>query len=1094
MERVAAVDARNALRLHQYLDKTLRPAGPDRLRNVLQTLDTPPVYQPAETLLFTENTEVSLRRWLDDTVRNRSDGKSMPSVRAFAAQVLCQLEELRQLHEPFGFFRHNRLTLDAVVVSPPGAADARLVYAGAVGADKRRDAVIPLAATRNRRALIRDLGAAVVRDGAGTTLSARPWRVASAVSVYGDDAFSFVSDLHAHVSALHTDVPDGKRPKQLLSELQSLHALVEEQRALAAIRDFAPLEGVVNTDGSARLRDPDAGVIRSLLAHAFFRSVVREKVVPPPPTPAELAAASARTAIAALTEEQVRTMPSDEIYSLASALGVDIDEDMRGIIGSRGMVFELLRAAAGGYGAVSGGEEEEEEDEPERIVFVITAETDELLDRVGSLTEAQVAALPRDDLVAMGEAAGADVWHGAAFTNPDASPAEKLLALRTALEETEANATLVSEKQLAAIGAAEKLTREEFDAMSIGDIRALSDRIVQGNIAGGSTRSAMYKRLQAVIDAMYDDNVVRIPDVQMRAMSYIAYMTVDDISWMSDDQVYALAESIGVERDKDMELHIGVMGSRKEALARMHSEIDSIYRLGGGFIVGTEGPEHAMRGDFGRDVDEVIAEASAQGYGRKTEAAEAPAPGATIVLDRPARDVIALRDADDADREAAIARAVEEWRARKAARKAKRESELAASRASAVAAEGLAALRRAEHAAAAAAGTTVAPERVIAPRERDARGRARASLFSTGPLPAAAPPGESTQTPMLLDAPIGYSITAPTGLLERAICYALIDGAGAVHQLVSMRAFHSRDNEPDSLMALMRSAQAAMPDAVLDRRTLMAGAIWPDFPLRMADTNEAVRAYQQLLEPISPSDASYLSEDQEFALQPGKALRYAVAAIYKGSPAWLLTLMGVSRRTIAHAQQLYADRVSQPRTHYHFMLATGDQPTSEVCALSAKAAREWMQLALTTRNVFFVGKMWHMIEDSFSAAHTDRDAPELSPPYGAVRRAIFFGNQNDHVHGELESFNAVNTKGSEPWRRARWSEAPLHRVLHFFYTTLIALAAEPALDLDQRLAEFDAIMRDQVFRYVPTSEPPRRYPKRGLLEPRLSRMAVPMNK
>jgi len=249
---------------------------------------------------------------------------------------------------------------------------------------------------------------------------------------------------------------------------------------------------------------------------------------------------------------------------------------------------------------------------------------------------------------------------------------------------------------------------------------------------------------------------------------------------------------------------------------------------------------------------------------------------------------------------------------------------------------------------------------------------------------------------------ICFAITAPTSVLEDVASRA-VGGLGAVHQMVSARAW-----------AEAVAANGAVDQ--LDAADCVAGVIFNDFPAD--DEEDAARTYARTtLEPIAPADAPYIA-DRRFLWQPSRNERWAAAAAYKNVPTVLMTLAGVHHEAMEHARRMLAQRTAASRVNYHFLRASSAEADAEVVERAVATARRWFRLAVLRRRLFLLGHVWHMVEDSFSPAHTDRLVERTTDaPYGRVQRIYFFGDQTDHMHSSRESWAAVASSTDATARR-----------------------------------------------------------------------------
>jgi len=1062
-------EAASALAIHRYMDRTVRDAAPERLRNVLRTVHAPlqqawpqPLDGAIGVPVLVEPIEGSARQWIDEIVAHRLDGKSMLSVRSLAAQVLCQLEELRQIQEPSGMLRHNALTLDAVAVSAPsdhmaGGEHVHLVYRKVVGATEQLDARIPMAATRHRRALIHGFGRAVLLGTDGQLIARGSGAMSRPVSMYGDDAFRFLEDLRAHLERRYTEMapPEEEaarhmkfladvRPAKLLDELRSLMKLVEQERAHAAATERKPIPPILDATGRIvknfldaagrqAIAPPDAGVVRRLLTHAFFRPVVggapsrkrrggggakRPKAARPLTPDAD---GGARRAALLADVPPVLLSAFKRVPTPAIDGAKELMRDDAGVQVSPGEFARLVAMMLSDKAV--GSDLEAERDaamEGRKLdyipVFVISDKLDALYDRVDPetesadpLDEAAIIAKPRDKVYKYGAKFNIDRKEmDAIFARAEAEGTHPHVAalerMREIIEDMYDAGIVVPQRTMDAIYEADALRLNQVMGMPAGTVLALGERMgIEDMREHMATAETQYASIQQRVAEVLGNSV--IVDDEMRAGLYRAMrLTRADIEAMPLAELGVLFRSINATM-------------KRSALGDNAPNYDALYAA----------MQRAIENVFVDALDDSTESASDDDAA--SESGEGAPKSPPVFFDTRVGKVDFYDSEDDSSYVESGA-----------------EDDSYDTDADADADAG------------------------AMPRT----GRRRAA-------DAAAP------SDMQTDARIGYSITAPTGLIEHAICAMVADGMGAVHQTVTARAFYSDGKGGQDLKDLQAAAQAAAPDAVLDEETLVSGVIWPDFPVHVdAEDRASVARYVALMVPIAECDAPYMREFARFRRQPSKALRYALAARYKGVPDWLMRIGGIDQTTIDQARQLLADRTAEMRTHYHFMLNRFEEQmaragnrqgaTRSVCAAATQTLVKWMRVALESRTVFPVGQSFHTIEDSFSAAHTKRVGPSDGRRYGAVLEAFYFGNQNDHSHGQLESFAAINRPGTEPHARAEWSKRPLHDVLAWFYRTLAEISAiqDPAERralTDRRLEEYEALLRDHVFLCAPAPEP-----------------------
>ena len=144
-------------------------------------------------------------------------------------------------------------------------------------------------------------------------------------------------------------------------------------------------------------------------------------------------------------------------------------------------------------------------------------------------------------------------------------------------------------------------------------------------------------------------------------------------------------------------------------------------------------------------------------------------------------------------------------------------------------------------------------------------------------------------------APVSFSITTPTGMMERVVSSGL-GGLGAVHQYVTMKAYLAPQTV-DAVEAKMK--EWAPLSQRLTVMSLLAGVIYNDFPGK-DDADSDLSYVKQYLVPIAPNDAYYIT-DKRFLWQPSLDARWASAAVYKHVPEALMALAGIKHETMQDA-------------------------------------------------------------------------------------------------------------------------------------------------------------------------------------------------
>jgi hypothetical protein len=305
---------------------------------------------------------------------------------------------------------------------------------------------------------------------------------------------------------------------------------------------------------------------------------------------------------------------------------------------------------------------------------------------------------------------------------------------------------------------------------------------------------------------------------------------------------------------------------------------------------------------------------------------------------------------------------------------------------------------------------------------------------------------------------ICFSITEPTSAVENLVATA-VGGLGPVHQYVTALAWALA---AATIEAPLARAAAQFP--ALTAEKFCAGVIFNDFPVR--DELDLENTYApKMLVPIAKGTFDAI-QDPRFLLQPGEHVRWANAAMYKHLPAVVLTLFGVKRETVAQARDTLELRTAVERTSYHFMRADKNESDSEVQRRAALFAERWFRLALLHRTLFPLGHIAHMVEDSFSPAHTTRDlAPRGDAlPYGVVTEVYWFGAQSDSWHSSRESWSAVNTPGSLAEQRVAVCVRVVAALLERYVAALAGTPLLPpgfrgdasTLDAQQSYAEAEA--------------------------------------
>lgn len=296
-------------------------------------------------------------------------------------------------------------------------------------------------------------------------------------------------------------------------------------------------------------------------------------------------------------------------------------------------------------------------------------------------------------------------------------------------------------------------------------------------------------------------------------------------------------------------------------------------------------------------------------------------------------------------------------------------------------------------------------------------------------------------------APVSFSITTPTGMLERVVSSRL-GGLGAVHQYVTMKACLA----PQTVGVVEAKMKEWAPlSQRLTVMSLLAGVIYNDFPGK-DDADSDLSYVGQYLVPIAPNDAYYIT-DKRFLWQPSLDARWASAAVYKHVPEALMALAGIKHETMQDAAAMLERRIKEDRVNYHFLRASADERMHETQRRAINTARLWYRRAVEWRSLFIFGHIWHQMQDSFSPAHTRRNlARSERYPYGVVEEIYFFGNQTEGWHSRHESWDAVSQAGSEGAKRVEAAMAPLRDALQMFIRDV---DAAPPLPLAWNWARMD---------------------------------------
>jgi len=161
-------------------------------------------------------------------------------------------------------------------------------------------------------------------------------------------------------------------------------------------------------------------------------------------------------------------------------------------------------------------------------------------------------------------------------------------------------------------------------------------------------------------------------------------------------------------------------------------------------------------------------------------------------------------------------------------------------------------------------------------------------------------------------------------------------------------------------------------------------------------------------------------------------------------------------------KDLHREGTLANRSHYgdrqfwHSMTPTSDQPLSngDVVDKIIQQAKEWYSQGVEGHNDFPIGKMLHMVQDSYSASHTIRDKA------GHLEQFQGYDAQDSHAHGDADKLGKgmhsfldipgargalkASTKLLELYaRKAPFSEVETY-LRHEVYSMAPARANEPA--------------------------------------------------
>ena len=231
-------------------------------------------------------------------------------------------------------------------------------------------------------------------------------------------------------------------------------------------------------------------------------------------------------------------------------------------------------------------------------------------------------------------------------------------------------------------------------------------------------------------------------------------------------------------------------------------------------------------------------------------------------------------------------------------------------------------------------------------------------------------------------------------------------------------------------------------------RNLIAGVIWNDVP-----TSESDETGIYVPDPIPPADAV------RFGLQPRFAYNPPHHLLMKMGRLSLLPSMFYKNDI------MWKSRFANEVQHWHSMSTNYGEhiPPEETVRRIVKSATEWMEMAMARKNIFYLGHVCHMCQDSYSAAHTNRrSANEGYAIVAFYRYSVQDEKKHSHADDDLHS------------ERARQAQIVTAEILTIFRSYLFSVmrVRDPARENELRdaaQAKLSLLLHGHVYRlYKPT--------------------------
>jgi len=299
---------------------------------------------------------------------------------------------------------------------------------------------------------------------------------------------------------------------------------------------------------------------------------------------------------------------------------------------------------------------------------------------------------------------------------------------------------------------------------------------------------------------------------------------------------------------------------------------------------------------------------------------------------------------------------------------------------------------------------------------------------------------------------LGFSITQPTGTMESVISW-WYGGFGAVHQHITGLA--------TSKMISVKATKER-----LSAKRLVEGVIWNDFP--SGDEQDVKQEYDKILVTISESDAPYI-EDDRFRWQPSETDRYAAAGAYANAGVIsdiVYDLKGVTEEKQREANEMLDKRTGILKRHYHFLRETAEERDDSVRERAVTTCIRWYELALRNQDHFTLGHIFHLIEDSYSPAHTKRLAPKGDVDYGKITEVYFFGNQTNTEHSRKEGIKQALSSSYEAFDRVQWCVRALKYLYGLFQKDLKTMGDdrfEKEREITNAVERMKNTLKNQIF-------------------------------